>query len=98
VSSEEGEPSVLLEFGEDLLDVALVGEAVDDLKLGELDVDGVVVLAEEDFDVVLEDERAALDDEVNVAKGDVLHFVARGEESDCGRVKNNQHQAYRRFE
>ena len=72
----------LLKLGEDLLNVALVRKAVDDFELRELDVDGVVVLAEEHLDIVLEDKRSPLDDEEDVAEGDVLDFVARGEEGD----------------
>lgn len=88
-SNHARKPCALFEFGEDLLDVALVGETVDDFKLGELDVDGVVVLAKEDLDVVFENERATLDNEVDVAKGDVLDFVARGEEGDYAALKGS---------
>lgn len=75
--------NALLELREDLLDVLLVREAVDDLKLGELDVNRVVVLAEKDLDVVPKDHGPALDDEEDVAQGDVLDLVPRGEKSDC---------------
>ena len=46
---------VLFELGEHLGDVVVVGEADHDVKLLELDVDGVVVLDEEDFHLVLQD-------------------------------------------
>mmetsp|Transcript_777 Transcript_777/g.3202 ORF Transcript_777/g.3202 Transcript_777/m.3202 type:complete len:716 (+) Transcript_777:454-2601(+) len=65
---------VLLELEQHLVDVRLADQADHDLQLLQLDVDGVVVLAEEDLDLVLQDLRALLHDEVDVAQGDVLHF------------------------
>lgn len=79
-----GGGDALLELGEDLFDVALVREAVDDLELGEFDVDGVVVLAKEHLDVVLENEGSSLDDEEDVAERDVLDLVARRQQSHFG--------------
>lgn len=49
---KHGRRNALFQFGENLFDIPLVGEAIDDFELGKLDVDRVVVLAEEDFDVV----------------------------------------------
>jgi hypothetical protein len=57
--------------------VGIPREPVHDLELGELDVDRVVVLAKEDLDLVLEDRRPALDDEQDVAQGDVLDLGPR---------------------
>ena len=66
---------VVLELGQHLVDVVLVGQHDHDLQLLQLDVDGVVVLAEEDLHLVLEHLRAALDDDVDVAQRDVLDLV-----------------------
>ena len=55
-----------------LVDVALRGELDHDLELLHLDVDGVVVLAEEDLDLVREDRGPLLHDEVDVAQRNVL--------------------------
>ena len=46
---------VLFELCEHLGDVVVVGEADHDVELLELDVDGVVVLDEEDLHLVLQD-------------------------------------------
>ena len=73
----------LLELSEDLLDVLLVGESVDDFEFGQLDVDRIVVLAEEHLDVVAKDQWPTLNDEEDVSKSDVLDFVAGREKSDC---------------
>lgn len=47
--------SLLGKFCEHSLGVVCTCKSVHDLKLGELDVDRIVVLAEEDFDVVTKD-------------------------------------------
>jgi hypothetical protein len=81
--------NALLQLGQNLFDVPFVRESVDDLEFGELDVDRVVVLAEEDFNVVLEDEWPPLYDEMNVSERDVLDFVAGREKGDYERVQVN---------
>eukprot|EP00964_Phaeocystis_antarctica_P140756 scaffold105646_cov63-Phaeocystis_antarctica.AAC.1 len=63
-----------------LVDVALGGELDHDLELLHLDVDRVVVLAEEDLDLVREDRRSLLDDEVDVAQRYVLDLGLRREQ------------------
>ena len=73
---------VLLELEEDLVDVPLRNELNDNLKLLHLDVDWIVVLAEEDLDLVLEDGRALLHDEIDVAEGNVLDLWLRVKERD----------------
>jgi len=72
--------SVFLQLRQDLVDVALVGEHEDELQLGHLDVDGVVVFAEEDADVVLKDLWSALQDEQRISQRQVLHLRALGEQ------------------
>ena len=47
--------NLLLEFGEDLGDVGLVGEADHDVQLLQFDVDRVVILDEEHFHLVFQD-------------------------------------------
>jgi hypothetical protein len=54
--------------------VGLAGESDHDVQLLQLDVDGIVVLDEEDLHLVLEDVRPLLDDEVDVAQRHVLHL------------------------
>ena len=76
---------VLLQFQEHLVDVPLRYELDDNLKLLHLDVDWIVVLAEEDLDLVLQDGRALLHDEVDVAQGHVLNLRLGVEERDEGR-------------
>ena len=71
---------VLLELGEQLLVVALAGDADHDLDLGELEVGRVVVLAEEDADLFAEDVGLALQEEVDVTEGHVLDFGGGGDE------------------
>lgn len=71
----------LFQFCENLFDVPLVRQPVDDLEFSELDVDRIVVLAEEDLDVVPEYRGSPLNDQVDVAQGDVLNLVARRQQS-----------------
>lgn len=75
---------VFAEFGQDFFDVGFVGEHEDEFEFGDFDVDGVVVFAEEDADVVAEDFGAALEDEEGVSQGEVLDLGAFGEEGDEG--------------
>lgn len=72
----------LLQLCEDLLDVLLVREAEDDLELGEFDVDGVIVLAKEDLDVIAEHHGSSLDDEEDISKGNILNLVSRRQQCD----------------
>jgi len=72
----------LLQLLEDLSEVVVPGESIHDLELGELDVDRIVVLAEEDLDLVLKDRWTPLDDEEDVSESDVLNLGSRGEKSD----------------
>lgn len=81
----EREENALGKFSQHSLRILGVREAVHDLEFCEFDVDGVVVLAEEDFDVVLQYCRSSLDYEQDVAQGDVLDFWAGGEEGDYAR-------------
>mmetsp|Transcript_15997 Transcript_15997/g.41525 ORF Transcript_15997/g.41525 Transcript_15997/m.41525 type:complete len:1014 (+) Transcript_15997:689-3730(+) len=63
---------VLLKLEQDLVDVALVGQLDHDLQLLQLDVHGVVVLAEEHLDFMGKDLLAALHDQVDVPQRHVL--------------------------
>ena len=71
---------VLLELHEHLVDVAVARELDHDLELLHLDVDRVVVLAEEDLDLVREDGGPLLHDEVDVAQRHVLDLGLRREQ------------------
>lgn len=73
---------LLLKFRQNLRDVVLRRKPDHDVQLLQLDVDGVVVLDEEDLHLVLEYIGALLDDQVDVAKCDVLNFRLGREESD----------------
>jgi hypothetical protein len=77
-----------LELGEDLGNVGLAGEPDHDVQLLQLDVDGIVVLDEEDLHLVLEDVGPLLDDEVDVAQGHVLHL--HGGENRGGITRGSQ--------
>jgi hypothetical protein len=46
--------SLLLELTENLIDISSMSKAEHDFKLGELDIDRIIVFAEEHFHVVLE--------------------------------------------
>lgn len=81
---EKGKENALFQLRQHLLHVLLRHQPINDLQLCEFDVNRVVVLAEEHLDFVLQHGRSTLDDEVDVAEGDVLDFVAGGEEGDCG--------------
>lgn len=72
----------LLQLLENLAEVGVPRESIHDLEFGELDVDRVVVLAEEDLDLVLENGWATLDDEEDVSESDVLNLGTGGEKSN----------------
>ena len=73
---------LLLKFRQNLRDVVLRRKPDHYVQLLQLDVDGVIVLDEEDLHLVLEYIGALLDDQVDVAKCDVLNFRLGREESD----------------
>ena len=64
------------------VDVVVRRERDHDLELLELDVDGVVVLAEEDARLAREHVGVLLQDQVDVAQRDVLHLRALAEQRD----------------
>lgn len=66
-----------------MLDVGFADEANHDIKLLQLDVNGVVVFDEEDLDVVGEDFGTLLHNEINVAESNILDLGLRGEKGDC---------------
>lgn len=53
----------LLEFKQYSFRVLLSRKAIHDLQLGELNINGIVILAEEDFDIILQDSRPPLNDQ-----------------------------------
>ena len=61
-------------------DVVLRRKPDHDVQLLQLDVDGVVVLDEEDLHLVLEDVGALLDDQVDVPECHILNFGLGGEQ------------------
>lgn len=52
-------------------------QSVHDFKLGQLHVDGVIVLAEEDSDVVLQNRWSSLDDQEDVTESNILNLWPR---------------------
>jgi hypothetical protein len=54
---------LLFQFAENLVDIASMGKTEHDFKFSKLDVNWVVVLAEEDFHIVLEDIWSFLDNQ-----------------------------------
>ena len=73
---------VLLQLAEQGVDVVVVREADHDVQLFDLDVERVVVLAEEDAHLVREDVGPLLEQEVDVAQRDPLYLGRRGEQRD----------------
>lgn len=75
--------SVALELRKDLIDVSVGSELDHNIHLLNLDVDGIVVLAEEDTNLVGENLSTLLDNQVDVTERDVLDLrVLVGEEGD----------------
>lgn len=64
--------NILFKLGENLVDVLVVAETYDDLQLFPLDIWRVVVLAEKDANVVLENIGALLQDQVDVPERHIL--------------------------
>ena len=59
---------VLFEFSECLVDGVLRGQHNENIEFFHLDVDGIIVAAEEDLDLAEQDTRPFLTDELNVAQ------------------------------
>lgn len=74
----------LLQFTQKRIDVLLRCELDHNLELLHLDVGWIIVLAEEDAHLVREGFGTLLEDEVDVAQGDPLHFWGRRDERYCG--------------
>jgi len=75
---------ILLQLSEDFVGILCTCKPIHDFKLCELDVDWVIVFAEEDFDIVLQNSRPPLNDEENISQCNILHFRARREKGYWG--------------
>jgi len=74
--------SLLLELGQNLFSVFFPGQAVHDLKLCELEIYWVIVLAKENLHIVSEHGRTSLDDQKNIPQCYILHFRTRRQGRD----------------
>mmetsp|Transcript_26828 Transcript_26828/g.56647 ORF Transcript_26828/g.56647 Transcript_26828/m.56647 type:complete len:480 (+) Transcript_26828:733-2172(+) len=63
---------ILLQFQQYLIDIAFRDQLDDDLQLLHFYIDGIVILAKEDLNLVLQNGRTLLHDQVNVAQCHVL--------------------------
>ena len=88
---------VLLQLGKNLLNVGLADKTDHDIQLLKLDIDGVIVLDEEDLDVVGQDLRALLDNQVDIAEGNVLDLGLRRKQRDCERKTRGTHETSSKF-
>lgn len=66
--------NVLLQLGKNLPGVFIASKPIHDFKFRKLDVYGIVVLAEENFNIILEDGGSTLDNQENVSQRHILHF------------------------
>jgi len=78
---------ILLKLEEDLINGLLRGEHDEELELLQLDVERIVVLAEEDLEVLAEETLVALTDKLEVAEGHVLDLGLLGEQRDERRAE-----------
>jgi hypothetical protein len=75
--------SVLLEFHKQLVDISLVADANHNVELLNFDVWWIIILAEENSQLLVEDIRLLLEEEVNVSERNVLDFRSGGNEGNC---------------
>lgn len=76
---------IFFKLHEDWIDGLLVGQSEENLKLFDFDVVGIVVRAKEDFYFSVENQRAFLNDNVDVLQDDILELVvAVADEGDQG--------------
>jgi hypothetical protein len=76
----------LLQLAQQRIHVLLSRQPNHDLELLDLDVGRVVVLAEEDAHLVLEDVGSVLEEEIDISEGDPLNLRSGGDHGDWGRV------------
>lgn len=76
------ELNLLLQLSQDLVRILSTRQPIHDLKFRKLDINRIVVLAEENFNVILQDCRPSLDDQQYVPESNILNLGARGQESD----------------
>lgn len=72
----------LAQLLEHFMDIPLLRQHEDDLQLSDLDVDGIIVLAEEDTDIVLQHVRIALQNQKGVTQSQILDLGPFREERD----------------
>lgn len=75
--------NVLLQLSEHLRCVLGSSKSIYDLKLGELDVYWVVVFAEEDFNIILENHWPPLNNQQYIPESDILDLGAGREHGYC---------------
>ena len=68
-----------------LLNVAVIGQTNDNIEFFQLDIDGVIVLDKEHFDAILQNLWSLLNNEVDVAQGNVLDLGLARQECHQGR-------------
>lgn len=66
-----------MQFSYDFFRVLFSRKTIHDLQFRKLDIDRIIVFAEEDFDIVLEYRWPSLNDEENISECDILHFRTR---------------------
>jgi hypothetical protein len=86
---------LLLKFREHFPRIFFPGKSIHDFKLRHLDIHGVVIFAEEDLDIILQNSRSTLNDQENIAQSHVLNFRSRGEQCDCRRKMLAKHESRR---
>lgn len=69
---------LLFQLGQHFMHVLRPRKTIHDFQLGEFDVDGIIVFAEEDLDFVLQNRRSPLDDQQDIPQSDVLDFRTQG--------------------
>jgi hypothetical protein len=76
---------IFLQFSQELVHIAVVCYAHHNLKLLELDIWGVIVFAEKDTELLLENIGLLLQQKVNISQCHILHFGSRRNQGDYQR-------------
>jgi len=82
MTQRENNSNLLLQFSQHLVCVLCASQTVHNLQLGQFNVDGIVIFAEKDSNVILEDSWSPLDDQKDISERDVLDLWPRRQQAN----------------
>jgi hypothetical protein len=74
--------NILLQFRKDLVRILSTRQPIHDLEFRKLDIYRIVVLAKENFDIILQDSGPSLNDQQYISEGNILNLGPGGKKGD----------------